>query len=206
MAILKVSTASCATNCWRASSSIRRWRRRSSSSAGGGASTPSGRTAPWAIGLRRQKRSSLLRSLRLRLSEASRFLAFQLDQDWGEGQRTLKLASRWANKHELLLKVPEFATPSEAKGSKGRALSLEEFERMLAKSGPLHFCLRGLWALGLRLGESIDLRWDNAPGALVVDFTGRRLMFRILAKSEKGNTHVSCRWRQSSLNCWSRYR
>lgn len=50
--------------------------------------------------------------------------------------RTLKLATRWANKHGLLLKVPEFTMPSEAKGSKGRALSLEEFERMLAKAGP----------------------------------------------------------------------
>lgn len=99
------------------------------------------------------------------------------------------MATRWAHKHGLLLKVPEFTMPSEAKGSKGRALSLEEFERMLAKAGPLDFYLRGLWASGLRLAESLQLRWDDASGALVADFSGRRPMLRIPAESEKGNCH-----------------
>lgn len=103
--------------------------------------------------------------------------------------RTLKLATRWAHEQKMLHEVPEFKMPSEAKGAKGRALSLEEFERMLGKAGDLKFYLRGLWASGLRLSESIDLRWDEAPGALVVDFTGRRPMLRIPAESEKGNTH-----------------
>jgi integrase len=39
------------------------------------------------------------------------------------------------------------------------------------------------------IAESLDLRWDDAPGALVVDFSGRRPMLRIPAESEKGNTH-----------------
>ena len=51
------------------------------------------------------------------------------------------------------------------------------------------FYLRGLWASGLRLQESIDLRWEDASGAMVVDFSGRRPMLRIPAESEKGNTH-----------------
>ena len=103
--------------------------------------------------------------------------------------RTLKLATRWAKEQKMLNEVPEFKMPSEAKGAKGRALSLEEFERMLAKAGPLKFYLQGLWASGLRLAESLQLRWDDAPGALVVDFTGRRPMLRIPAESEKGNCH-----------------
>ena len=103
--------------------------------------------------------------------------------------RTLKLAMRWAHRQGLLLKLPEFTMPKQAKGMKGRAISLEEFERLLAKAPAWDFYLRGLWTSGLRLGESLDLRWDDAPGALVADFTGRRPMLRIPAESEKGNTH-----------------
>lgn len=53
---------------------------------------------------------------------------------------------------------------------KGRAITAEEFERMVAavpgvvgeKDAPhwRHY-LRGLWASGLRLGESLDLWWDR---------------------------------------------
>jgi integrase len=47
--------------------------------------------------------------------------------------------------------------------------------------------LRGLWWSGLRLCESLALEWTGTtPGALVVDFTGRRPMLRIPAESEKG--------------------
>ena len=48
------------------------------------------------------------------------------------------------------------------------------------------FYLRGLWESGLRLSESLLLRWDEAPGAIVVDFSGRRPMLRIPAESHKG--------------------
>lgn len=120
--------------------------------------------------------------------------------------RQLKVAMRWAHRQGLLIKLPEFDMPKQAKGMKGRPISLEEFERML-RSVPrgiearpstgaggnavssLRFYLRGLWSSGLRLTESLDLRWDDAPGALVADFTGRRPMLRIPAESEKGNTH-----------------
>ena len=45
-----------------------------------------------------------------------------------------------------------------------------------------------LWESGLRLSESLTLRWDDAPGAIVVDLTGRRPMLRIPAEAEKANT------------------
>ena len=51
------------------------------------------------------------------------------------------------------------------------------------------FYLRGLWASGLRLEESLTLRWDEAPGAIVVDLGGRRPMLRIPAEAENGGTH-----------------
>jgi integrase len=47
--------------------------------------------------------------------------------------------------------------------------------------------LRGLWDSGLRLSESLTLRWDHAPDAIVVDLTGRRPILRIPAELEKGN-------------------
>lgn len=120
--------------------------------------------------------------------------------------RQLKVAMRWAHRQGLLVKLPEFDMPKQAKGMKGRPISMEEFERMLRavprgiqvrpKTAvsvddvtPWRFYLRGLWSSGLRLTESLDLRWDDAPGALVADFTGRRPMLRIPAESEKGNTH-----------------
>ncbi len=78
----RVSIASGATSFWRASSSIRCWSLRSSSSAGSGTSTPSDHISPLAIELRRQKRSNLLRSLRLRLSKRSS-LALELFSEEG---------------------------------------------------------------------------------------------------------------------------
>jgi len=49
------------------------------------------------------------------------------------------------------------------------------------------FYLRGLWESGLRLSESLVLRWDDAPGAIVVDRAGRRPLLRIAAEAGKGN-------------------
>ncbi|HEY4232271.1 MAG TPA: tyrosine-type recombinase/integrase, partial [Lacipirellulaceae bacterium] len=85
------------------------------------------------------------------------------------------------------------------RGSKimrGRPITLEEFERMLAAvpaiventaANSWNFYLRGLWASGLRLSESLTLRWDNAPGGIVVDLDGRRPMLRIPAAAQKAN-------------------
>ena len=150
--------------------------------------------------------------------------------------RHLRAVLSWAKSQGLLAVVPKFTMPKRVKGAKimkGRAITTEEFERMLAavpsvvgqnpKSANLRktkseaseilgvskksdersanvptvnaddatvkswkFYLRGLWLSGLRLSESLKLRWDAEPGALVVDFTGRRPMLRIPAESEKG--------------------
>jgi integrase len=120
--------------------------------------------------------------------------------------RHLKATLRWAHGQGLLAVVPKLPTPKRAKSAKvmkGRPITLEEFERMLAvvpkaiEARPnttgvdavtsWRFYLRGLWWSGLRLGESLQLRWDAEPGSLVVDLTGRRPMLRIPAESEKGN-------------------
>jgi integrase len=117
----------------------------------------------------------------------------------GHHLRHLKATMRWAHRQGLVAVLPQFDMPKRVKGAKvmrGRAITAEEFERMLnvvpkiventaAKSWT--FYLRSLWQSGLRLSESLTLRWDNAPDAIVVDLTGRRPMLRIPAEAEKGN-------------------
>ncbi|HEY3395397.1 MAG TPA: site-specific integrase, partial [Lacipirellulaceae bacterium] len=140
--------------------------------------------------------------------------------------RHLKAVLRWAHAQGLLAVVPKLAMPKRAKAAKvmkGRPITAEEFERMLAavpnvvvqksasKTGggakaatdsaavrekaryakavieSWNFYLHGLWWSGLRLRESLALEWTSStPGALVVDFTGRRPMLRIPGESEKG--------------------
>jgi integrase len=113
--------------------------------------------------------------------------------------RALRAVTRWAKREGLLSTVPTFAMPPRVKGSrraKGRAPTTEEFERMLkhvpkvvenVAAESWKFYLRGLWLSSLRLTESLTLRWDYAPNAIVVDMGGRRPMFLIPADVEKGN-------------------
>jgi integrase len=80
--------------------------------------------------------------------------------------------------------------------SKGRAITGEEFDRMLAAVPKVigddpaivetwKRYLRGLWLSGLRLGESLELYWDR-DDRLCVDLSGKRPMLRIPAPLEKG--------------------
>lgn len=123
-------------------------------------------------------------------------------------------ALNWAKRMNMLHEVPSITMPQRAKQSKvmkGRPITGEEFERMLAAVPRVllsddrqnvpesdwtaeeaalvdswrHF-LRGLWCSGLRLEESLYLTWD-AMDKPSVDLTGRYPMMRIPAESEKGN-------------------
>jgi integrase len=112
--------------------------------------------------------------------------------------RQMKVALRWAHRQGLLITLPEFDRIKQSKGSRGRAVSGEEFDRMLAAvpkvvgeaaADSWTFYLKGLDASGLRLTESLVLRWDDAPDAIMVDYSGRHPMLRIDASAEKANTH-----------------
>lgn len=115
----------------------------------------------------------------------------------------LMAALNWAKKVKLLNNVPEIEIPRRAKGSKlskGRAISGEEFERILEKVPEvmnreggrgnaagverMRRFLRGLWLSGLRLGEAIDLSWD-IPGAIQIDLMGKRPMLLIPGDKQK---------------------
>jgi integrase len=115
----------------------------------------------------------------------------------GRHLRQLKVILRWAQGQGLLNTLPTFNMPRRTKGAKsmrGRAVTEEEFDRMLAAAPKVvenaaaaswRFYLRGLWLSGLRLSESLSLRWDDAPGVIVVDFSGRRPMLRIPSEAQK---------------------
>jgi len=106
--------------------------------------------------------------------------------------RHLKAAFRWAAKMEFLPKAPLVEIPGGTE-SRGRAITLEEFERMLAvvpkvrpNDAPAwqHY-LKGLWLSGLRLEESTIVSWDD-DGPFVLDLSGKFPRFRIQAAAQKG--------------------
>ncbi len=109
----------------------------------------------------------------------------------GSTFRNLRAALSWGESVGLLSAVPKMFIPR-AGGAKARAVSGEEFDRMIAavpKVRPHDVTawiryLRGLYLGGLRLEESIALSWDDdAPFA--IDVTGRRPAFRIEAAAQK---------------------
>ena len=128
----------------------------------------------------------------------------------------LAAALGWAHRLGMLPKLPRIEKPKRARASKvmkGRPITGEEFERMLAKVPNVvlakrkpgdkertpeqaerdraviaswkHY-LKGLWLSGLRLAESMELWWDR-DDKLCVDLSGEHPMLRIPAELEKGN-------------------
>ncbi|MCA9051948.1 MAG: site-specific integrase [Planctomycetaceae bacterium] len=88
----------------------------------------------------------------------------------------LQTALKWAKEQGLIKSVPVFPkqtkqTQRGAKLMKGRPITGEEFDRMLAAvpkvvqkteaAESLTYLLRGLWLSGLRLGEALSLTWDQ---------------------------------------------
>jgi integrase len=114
----------------------------------------------------------------------------------------LKSALGWAVKQKLMPARPAFPKIHRAKKyagrpMKGRPITAEEFERMLEKTSEVvgdesapewRRYLRGLWASGLRLTESMDLWWDR-PDRLYPVFPKKgRPMLHVPGELEKGNS------------------
>ena len=114
----------------------------------------------------------------------------------------LKAALNWAVAQRLLPARPAFPKIQRAKKCsgrpmKGRPITAEEFERMLAavpgevgqEAAPNWIgYLRGLWASGLRLTESLDLWWDRPEKIYPVFPRGGRPMLQVPGELEKGHT------------------
>ena len=113
----------------------------------------------------------------------------------------LKAAANWAVRQKMLPTRPAFPKVQRAKKSnrrpmKGRAITTEEFERMLAvvpavvgaDAAPVWArYLRGLWVSGLRLAESLELFWDREDRLYPVFPKSGRPMLQIPGELEKGH-------------------
>jgi len=120
----------------------------------------------------------------------------------------ISAALHWAVDQELLNEMPKINKPKrvkKAKIMKGRPITLEEFERMLANVAKIvttdhmvedrkppiidswRFYLRGLWLSGLRLKESMWLHWKDRSELCVVDLDKPHPMLYIKAEAEKGH-------------------
>lgn len=133
----------------------------------------------------------------------------------------LMAALNWAKGVELLRDLPVVTMPKRVKTGKimkGRPITFEEFERILAKVPEVvcsikpdaeagnatpairddqqgiidrwKWSLRGLWFSGLRLGEAVDLSWDE-PGHITIDLSGKFPMLVIPGDKQKsGNDQI----------------
>ena len=111
--------------------------------------------------------------------------------------RQLKAIVRWAYRQGIIPAIPTFEMPkkkSGAKRMKGRPITGEEFERMLAAAPRVvgdtaaeswKLLLRGLWWSGLRLGEAIALRWDAHPDGVRVILDGQESVLAFDADAQK---------------------
>ncbi len=114
----------------------------------------------------------------------------------------LKAALGWAVRQKLLPARPAFPKIHRAKKyagrpMKGRPITLEEFERMVAAAPAVvgekvapewQRYLRGLWFGGLRLSESLELWWDRPDRLYPVFPKGGRPMLHVPGELEKGNS------------------
>lgn len=111
--------------------------------------------------------------------------------------RNMRAALNWAQDAALINKAPKIRMPKLTKGSraKGRAITREEFDRMIdvaeksllpERLAEWRFFLFGLWWSGLRLGEALELSWDEWADAISVDLSGEYGMFQIPGEAEKG--------------------
>ncbi len=125
--------------------------------------------------------------------------------------RHLKAALNWAMEQGIITHVPKFPRLNKvraAKQMKGRPITEEEFERMLAavnvlwpdpkhdrndatkrrqqQRDSIRYLLRGLWLSGLRLGEALSLTWDQWADGIRVDTSGQFVMLLIPMESDKG--------------------
>ena len=108
--------------------------------------------------------------------------------------RHVKAALGWAKSTGLIDDVPKITMPKRAKGKgmKGGPLLGEQFDRLLLAVAKIRRhdaddwtrFLEGLLVSGLRLGEAVQLSWENdAPFSL--DLSGRHPRFRIKGAAQK---------------------
>jgi integrase len=89
----------------------------------------------------------------------------------------LHTALQWAADQGLLLKCPKFPSVKVPK-KKPQPVATEVFERLVEKAPDANmraFLLTG-WLAGLRLGEALELEWQETDRAPYLDFARRRII------------------------------
>ncbi len=111
---------------------------------------------------------------------------------------SIRAALNWGERKGFLRKAPDVDMPKAAKGidcsMRGRPITGEEFERLLDATPKVRKLepekwqrlLRGLWLSGLRLGEALQLSWDE-DAAITVRLDGKYPRLRLLAEGPKAH-------------------
>jgi integrase len=105
--------------------------------------------------------------------------------------RNLRVFLRWAHNQGHIQKLPTFPKYKGTR-SRGRGLNLEEFERLLQAAKDMRpndypqweRFLKAIWHSGLRLGEALQLSWDEDSG-FRLDLSQRIGRFQIQSASQK---------------------
>lgn len=127
--------------------------------------------------------------------------------------RHLKAFARWAYQEGCLSELPRIEPSSRGSRMKGRPITTEEFERMLAAVPKVvaveladddaaadadprvlswRFALRLLWWSGLRISEAVALQWAPTPGGCWVILDGKRSVLAFDGESQKsGKTELA---------------
>jgi integrase len=111
----------------------------------------------------------------------------------GIALRHLRAALNWAHRRQMLARMPLIEMPCGSSEAGGRAITLEEAERMVAAVPKLLSKIRGtiaqdapslvhflwtLWKSGLRVGEAHSLSWTHGTG-ICIDSSGKFPLFEI---------------------------
>jgi len=123
----------------------------------------------------------------------------------------LMASLNWAVRVKLLREAPDVVMPKlpdDDEEMKGRPITGEEYDRMIAAIGKTlksrnypevkpqvmeswNYLLEGLWLSGLRLGEAMNLSWDD-DSKITVQCDGRRPLLHFSAKSNKRRKTIRC--------------
>lgn len=105
----------------------------------------------------------------------------------------LRKALTWAHKRKIIKTMPEVDVPKKTPARRGRAITQEEFDRMLEAVPKVvgeknreswELLLNGLWWSGLRLGEAMLLHWTSDKN-ITIDYSDELPMFSIQGHAEK---------------------
>lgn len=157
-----------------------------------------------------EKRIKPGRLAALNAGQISRLM--RLMRDAGDAEITirtsivyLRAALRWAHDVGMISHSPKVKLPKRTATPKGRAITREEFERLVkavpaivgasprfkkdekrrdARIAAWERLITGLWWSGLRLGEALDLHWTS-DRRMRVDFSGKRPMFVMRPQADK---------------------